>query len=253
MPKKISIILVLIASICIPSKVNSQINSADQLHGTKWCTFDKNNSIARMTYRGDYSYFSSGNTCLSLNKVGKLGAWKLAFEWWSQESKIRVREYALGSWITPKALAYQEAKSARDRRSPYASTTPGTRGGGFINLIDRKTLKMSQLGRGANGDVTLLVYYLEKVDAFPEIEIPLTYPLSMEKWTNFERLSSSRLLLLKCLNPLKKAQGKIKRNEINHRDEWRYRVMDINQTGSASKVTSWLKKTYGNGRINRNS
>ena len=172
---------ILVASMLVPNKAVSQINSANQLDGTKWCTFDKNNSIARMTYRGNYSYFSSGNTCLSLKKVGKIGAWKLAFEWWSQESKIRVREYALGSWITPKALAYQEAKSAKDRRSPYASATPGTRGGGFINLIDRKTLRMSQLGRGANGDVTLLVYYLEKVDTFPELTIPLTYPLSKEK------------------------------------------------------------------------
>ena len=159
-----------------PNKVLSQANSVEQLDGTKWCTFDKANSIARITYRGDVSYVSSGNTCMSLNRVGKMGAWKVGFEWWNLESKIRVKEYALASTVTAKALAYKEAKSAEDRRIPYASTTPGTRGAGYIHLLDSKTLRLSQLGRGANGDVTLLVYYLEKVSAFPKLTIPLTFP-----------------------------------------------------------------------------
>ena len=110
-----------------------------------------------------------------------MGAWKVDFEWWNLESKIRVREYALASTVTPKILAYQEAKSAKDRRSPYASTTPGTRGAGYIHIVDSKTLRLSQLGRSANGDVTLLVYYLERVDAFPELTIPLTFPSPQAK------------------------------------------------------------------------
>ena len=169
--------LPLLALSFLPAKVASQVNPVEQLDGTKWCTFSKTNSIARVTYRGDLSYFSSGNTCMRLDKVGEIGVWKVAFEWWSQESKIRVAEYALGSWISPKVFAYKEAKSAEDRRSPYASTTPGTRGAGYINFVDSKTLRMSQMGRGANGDVTILVYYLERVDAFPDLTIPLTFPL----------------------------------------------------------------------------
>ena len=175
------LVLALIALSSLPNKVASQVNSVEQLDGTKWCTFDKGNSIARVTYRGDLSYFSSGNTCMRLDKVGEIGGWKVGFEWWSQESNIRVAEYALGSWITPKVFAYKEAKSAGDRRSPYASTTPGTRGAGYINFVDSKTLRLSQSGRAANGDVTLLVYYLERVDAFPELTIPLTFPLPKNK------------------------------------------------------------------------
>ena len=164
-----------------PNQVLSRVNSAEQLDGTKWCTFNKANSIARITYRGDTSYFSSGNTCMRIDRIGKMGAWKVDFEWWNLESKIRVREYALASTVTPKILAYQEAKSAKDRRSPYASTTPGTRGAGYIHIVDSKTLRLSQLGRSANGDVTLLVYYLERVDAFPELTIPLTFPSPQAK------------------------------------------------------------------------
>lgn len=159
-----------------PSQVAAQVHSVERLDGTKWCTFDKDNSIARITYRGDISYFSSGNTCMSLEKIGDVGVWKIGFEWWNLEAKIRVREYALGSLLTAKVLAYQEAKSAEDRRFPYASITPGTRGAGYIHLVDSKTIRLSQLGRGPRGDVTLLVYYLEKVDAIPELTLPLTFP-----------------------------------------------------------------------------
>lgn len=173
--------LALLAMLFLPSEVASQVNISEQLYGTKWCTFNKTNSIARVTYRGAISYFLSGNTCMKLDKVGEMGAWKIDFKWWDQESRIRVKEYALGSWITSKALAYKEAKSAEDHRSPYASAIPGTRGTGYINLVDSKTLRLSQSGRAANGDVTLLVYYLEKVDAFPKLTIPLTFPLPKNK------------------------------------------------------------------------
>lgn len=60
---------------------------------------------------------------MSFDKVGNVGAWKVGFEWWNLESKIRIREHTLGSLVTTKVLAYEEAKSAEDRRSPYASTT----------------------------------------------------------------------------------------------------------------------------------
>jgi hypothetical protein len=159
-----------------PNQALSQVNISGQLNGSKWCTYDKANSLASINYLGNVNYVSSGNTCMSLDKVGKKGGWKIGFEWWNPESKIRVKEYALASSVTPKILSYQEAKSADDRRAPYASQTPGTRGSGYVHFIDSKTLRLSQLGRRANGDVTLLVYYLERVNAFPKLNIPLTFP-----------------------------------------------------------------------------
>ncbi|QNJ27215.1 hypothetical protein SynSYN20_02914 [Synechococcus sp. SYN20] len=60
---------------------------------------------------------------MRFDKVGNVGAWKVGFEWWNLEPKSRAREYALGSLVTTKVLAYEEAKSAEDRPSPYASTT----------------------------------------------------------------------------------------------------------------------------------
>ena len=65
---------VFLAMSCLPSQVVAQVNSIAQLDGTKWCTCDKSNFIARLTYRGDLSYFSSGNTCMSFDKVGNVGA-----------------------------------------------------------------------------------------------------------------------------------------------------------------------------------
>ena len=173
--------LALPAMLFLPSKVAFQANISEQLYGTKWYTFDKTNSIARVTYRDALSYFLSGNTCMKLDKAGEMDAWKIDFEWWNQESRIRVKECALGSWITPKALAYKEAKSAEYRRSPYASAIPGTRGTVYSNIVDRKTLRLSQSGKAANGDVTLLGYYLEEVDAFPKLTIPSIFPLSKNK------------------------------------------------------------------------
>ena len=114
---------VFLAKSCFPCQVAAQVNSIAQLDSTKWCTFDKSNSIARLTYRSDLSYFSIGNTCMRFDKVGNVGALKVGFEWWNLEPKSRAREYALGSLVTTKVLAYEEAKSAEDRRSPYASTT----------------------------------------------------------------------------------------------------------------------------------
>ena len=59
---------------------------------------------------------------------------------------------------------------------PMRARPPRTRGAGFINVVDGKTLRLSQLGTGSNGDVTLLVYYLERVDFFPDLVMALTFP-----------------------------------------------------------------------------
>ena len=152
------------------------VNSIAQLDGIIWLRFDYPNPIARLPYRGDLSCILSSNTFMRFDKVGNVGVWKVGFEWWNLESKIRVREYALVSLFTTKVLAYEEAKFSEDRRSPYVSTTPGARGAGFINVVDGKTLRLSQLGRGSNGVVTLLVYYLERVDFFSDLVMPLTFP-----------------------------------------------------------------------------
>jgi hypothetical protein len=69
-----------------------------------------------------------------------------------------------------------EAVSPEDRRAPHASTTPGTRGEGFITLTDNNKLKVSQLGRRPSGDTSIVVEYLSRVEKFPDIEIPLTFP-----------------------------------------------------------------------------
>jgi len=69
-----------------------------------------------------------------------------------------------------------EAESPEDRRAPYASKTPGTRGQGFITLLDKKKIKLTQLGRKPNGDASIVVEYLDSVDEFPNISIPLTFP-----------------------------------------------------------------------------
>ena len=104
-------------------------------------------------------------------------AWTVEFEWWKTDRGIRVKEYALATRVTPRLFNYMEATSPGDRRAPYASTTPGTRGQGFITITGNNKLKLTQLGRRPNGDTSIVVEYLRPVEEFPDISIPLTFPV----------------------------------------------------------------------------
>ena len=152
-------------------------NTSSQLNGSKWCTFNSDNAIASVSYRGELKNIPHGDSCLSLQRIGQGPVWKVEFEWWSTEQEIRVKEYALATRIAPRLFNYMEAESPEDRRAPYASTTPGTRGQGFITLLGKKKLKLTQLGRRPNGEASIVVEYLGSVDKLPDISIPLTFPV----------------------------------------------------------------------------
>ena len=160
----------------LPGGVQANPSMSSVLNGSKWCTYNDDNAIASISYRGELKYIPHGGSCLSLVRIGQGPAWKVEFEWWKTDRGVRVKEYALATRVTPQLFNYMEAVSPEDRRAPYASTTPGTRGQGFITLTDNNKLKVSQLGRRPNGDTSIVVEYLSRVEKFPDIEIPLTFP-----------------------------------------------------------------------------
>ena len=152
-------------------------SSSTDLNGSKWCTYNDDNAIASISYRGELKYIPHGGSCLSLVRIGQGPAWKIKFDWWTADRKIRVQEYALATRIAPRLFNYMEAKSSEDRRAPHESTTPGTRGQGFITVTGNNKLKVTQLGRRPNGDTSIVVEYLKPVEEFPDISIPLTFPV----------------------------------------------------------------------------
>ena len=161
----------------LPSAVAANPSTVTELNGSKWCTYNDDNAIASISYRGELKYIPHGGSCLSLVRIGQGPAWTVEFEWWKTDRGIRVKEYALATRVTPRLFNYMEAESPGDRRAPYASTTPGTRGQGFITITGNNKLKLTQLGRRPNGDASIVVEYLKPVEEFPDISIPLTFPV----------------------------------------------------------------------------
>jgi len=160
----------------LPGGVEANPSTLNELNGSKWCTYNDDNAIASVSYRGELKYIPHGGSCLNLVRIGQGPAWKIEFEWWKTDREIRVKEYALATRVAPRLFNYMEAMSPGDRRAPYASITPGTRGQGFITITKNNKLKVTQLGRRPNGDASIVVEYLRPVDQFPEIPIPLTFP-----------------------------------------------------------------------------
>lgn len=160
-----------------PGGVEANPSMSTVLNGSNWCTYNDDNAIASISYRGELKYIPHGGSCLRLVRIGSGPAWKIEFEWWTADREIRVKEYALATRVTPQLFNYMEAKSPKDRRAPYASTTPGTRGQGFITLTNNNKLKLTQLGRRPDGDASIVVEYLSRVEKLPEIPIPLTFPI----------------------------------------------------------------------------
>ena len=161
----------------LPGGVAANPSASTELNGSKWCTYNDDNAIASISYRGELKYIPHGGSCLSLVRIGQGPAWTIEFEWWKADREIRVKEYALATRIAPRLFNYMEAKSPEDRRAPYASTTPGTRGQGFITITKNNKLKVTQLGRRPNGETSIVVEYLSRVEKFPDISIPLTFPV----------------------------------------------------------------------------
>ena len=161
----------------LPSSVEANPSLSNVLNGSKWCTYNDDNAIASISYRGELKYIPHGGSCLSLVRIGQGPAWKIEFEWWTADRETRVKEHALATRVTPKLFNYMEAISPEDRRAPYASTTPGTRGQGFITLTENNKLELTQLGRRANGDTSIVIEYLSRVEKLPDISIPLTFPI----------------------------------------------------------------------------
>ena len=160
----------------LPGGVEANPSMSTVLNGSKWCTYNDDNAIASISYRGELKYIPHGGSCLSLVRIGQGPAWTVEFDWWTADRAIRVKEHALATRVTPKLFNYMEAESPEDRRVPYASTTPGTRGQGFITLTDNNKLKLTQLGRRPSGDASIVVEYLRRVEKLPEISIPLSFP-----------------------------------------------------------------------------
>ena len=160
----------------LPVGVEANPSMSTALNGSKWCTYNDDSAVASISYRGELKYIPHGGSCLSLARIDQGPVWKVAFEWWTADREIRVREYALATRVAPNLFNYMEAKSPSDRRAPHASTTPGTRGQGFITLAENNKLKVTQLGRRPNGDTSIVVEYLSRVERLPDIPIPLTFP-----------------------------------------------------------------------------
>ena len=160
-----------------PGGVEANPSMSTVLNGSNWCTYNDDNAIASISYRGELKYIPHGGSCLRLVRIGSGPAWKIEFEWWSINQGIRLKEHALAARVAPRLFNYMEAESPDDRRAPYASVTPGTRGQGFITVVGNNKLKLTQLGRRPNGDTSIVVEYLDSVNQFPDIPIPLTFPL----------------------------------------------------------------------------
>ena len=160
----------------LPGGVEANPSMSTALNGSKWCTYNDDSAVASISYRGELKYIPHGGSCLSLVRIGQGPVWKVAFEWWTADREIRVQEYALATRVTPSLFNYMEAQSPSDRRAPHASTTPGTRGQGFITLTENNKLKVTQLGMRPNGDTSIVVEYLSRVERLPNIPIPLAFP-----------------------------------------------------------------------------
>ena len=161
----------------LPGGAEANPSMSTVLNGSKWCTYNDDNAIATISYKGELKYIPHGGSCLTLARIGQGPAWKVEFEWWTASRNIRVKEYALATRVTPQLFNYMEAKSPEDRRAPHSSTTPGTRGQGFITLTDNNKLKVTQLGRRPNGETSIVVEYLSRVEKLPDISIPLAFPI----------------------------------------------------------------------------
>ena len=110
------------------------------------------------------------NICMIFTQES--GSYIAKIVWWNLDKDLHVEEWAVATPIDDTRLDYVEAEH------PANPEFPGIIGAGTILLVSDDQMDVSQLGRLVNGTATGLRTTLERVEALPEIAVPVSYPTS---------------------------------------------------------------------------
>jgi len=90
--------------------------------------------------------------------------------WWSVSKGIHVEEWAIAYPISDEELQYIEASQGGN------PDFPGITGQGSVFLNSDAAITWKQLGYLSDGSAAGVINTLQRVDALPEIPVPVTYP-----------------------------------------------------------------------------
>ncbi len=158
-----------IASVVLAACSSSGTTSttAASLDGTTWCAPDLHTRVA-VDRLGKVELKEGKNICMLFTQQSE--AYIVKIVWWNVEKELNVEEWAVAAPLNDTQLEYVEAEH------PANPEFPGIIGAGTIQLVGDDEMQVTQLGRLVNGVAAGFVTTLERVDALPEIPVPVSYP-----------------------------------------------------------------------------
>ena len=138
----------------------------DRLDESVWCAVEEHTRLDVDAY-GATTTKEGKNVCVSFTREGD--QLLIVVEWWNLDREIYVMEYAIGVPSGRNQLEYIEVRHAPD------SGFPGVSGRGTMTVYG-SWIYMTQLGHLSDGTASGFSNSLVRVEAPPEIPIPLTFP-----------------------------------------------------------------------------
>ncbi|MFO1540074.1 MAG: hypothetical protein ACKOTZ_06450 [Chloroflexota bacterium] len=140
---------------------------AATLDGTTWCSPDVHTRIA-VDHLGVVTTKEGKNVCMEM--AANAGAFVVQVTWWNVDAGIHVQEWAVALPTERGTLEYIEPQHPDD------AGFPGIAGAGELRLTRQGTMLLHQFGLLADGSAAAFTTTLERVEAMPEIPLPVTYP-----------------------------------------------------------------------------
>lgn len=137
------------------------------LDGTIWCSpsehargaVDRTGSVDVKEVKDLCAFFASESDHYVIKII-----------WWNTSKDIHVEEWEVASPVSETEMFYVEADHAE------GSDFPGVIENSELNLVSDTEMTLVQIGHLIDGSAAGFSTSLEKVDQFPEIPVPVSYP-----------------------------------------------------------------------------